>query len=319
RPPTPGSRIEQWLPLTPRSHYYHASYSEVWSQVASGQAFPDACRCDEYIDNGAGLSWELTVPAGGSVTVSHLTTFSPEGNLPLTLAKTADQASVAAGAADGYTITVSNATPAPATLSSITDELPAGFAYVAGSTTGLTTSDPTVSGQTLTWAGPLTVPAATSSAPGTATLHFGVTVSSTPGTYTNRATADASGLTVVPTGDTAPITVGGGGTATTSTSVPGGVTTTTSTSVPGGATTTTTQAPATTTTTVPGAATTTTLHDGGFHQDGGKPTSGGPLTRTGTDAGRLLVLGGLSLLAGGALVLSGNERALRRAIRRRPW
>lgn len=316
--PTPGSRIEQWLPLTPGSHHYHASYSEVWSQVASGQAFPDACRCDEYIDNGAGLSWDLTVPAGGSVTVSHLTTFSPEGNLPLTLAKTADQASVAAGAADGYTITVSNATPAPVTLNSITDELPAGFSYVAGSTTGLTTSDPTVSGQTLTWAGPLTVPAATSSAPGTATLHFGVTVASTPGTYTNRATADASGLTVVPTGDTAPITVGGGGTTTTSTSVPGGVTTTTSTSVPGGATTTTTQAPATTTTTVPGA-TTTTLHDGGFHHDGGKPTSGGPLTRTGTDAGRLLVLGGLSLFAGGALVLSGNERALRRAIRRRPW
>ncbi|HEX2191982.1 MAG TPA: hypothetical protein VHH09_02225 [Acidimicrobiales bacterium] len=321
--PTPGTRIEQWLPITPGSHYFHAGFSEVWGQVSSAQPFPDTCRCDEFIDNGAGLSWELTVPAGGSVTVSHLTTFSPEGNLPLTVAKTADQESVAPGASDGYTITVSNATTAAVTLDSITDTLPAGFTYVAGSSTGLTTADPAVSGQTLTWSGPLTVPAATATAPGTATLHFGVTVSDTPGTYTNRATAAAAGLTVVPTGDTAPITVGSGGPTTT---VPGGSTTTTTpggsttTTTPGGSTTTTTRAPgSTTTTTRAPASTTTTVVGGGHGDDGGDHTSSGPLIRTGGDFGRLLVLGALALFAGAGLVLSGNERAVRRAIRRHPW
>ena len=137
--PAPGSRIEQWLPITPGSHYYHARYSEVWGQVASALAFPDTCRCADYIDNGAGLSWDLTIAAGGSTSVSHLTTFSPTGNLPLTMAKTADQASVAAGAADGYTITVTNSTNAAVPLTSVTDTLPAGFSYVAGSSTGLTT------------------------------------------------------------------------------------------------------------------------------------------------------------------------------------
>ena len=324
--PTPGSRIEQWLPITPGSHYFHAGYNEVWNQVASAAAFPDTCRCADFIDNGAGLSWDLTIPAGGSATVSHLLTFSPAGNLPLTMAKTADQESVAPGDADGYTITVSNSSTAAVTLSSITDTLPAGFSYVVGSSTGLTTADPTVAGDTLTWAGPLTVPAASGTTPGTATLHFGVTVSSTPGTYTNRATAEAGGLTVVPTGDTAPITVGGGGPTTTTTTVPGGTTTTTApggtttTTAPGGTTTTT--APGGTTTTTTSMATTTTTRAAVTTTTlaaGPPPRGGGPLSRTGSDAEPLVLLGVLSLVAGGVLILSGRGRAIRVGVRRPPW
>ena len=44
------------------------------------------------------------------------------------------------------------------TLNSITDMLPQGFSYIAGSSTGATTANPTVGGQTLTWNGPFTVP-----------------------------------------------------------------------------------------------------------------------------------------------------------------
>ena len=47
-----------------------------------GASFPDQCLCDQAIDNGAGLSWEVVIPAGGSVEVSHLTFFSPEGRQP---------------------------------------------------------------------------------------------------------------------------------------------------------------------------------------------------------------------------------------------
>jgi uncharacterized repeat protein (TIGR01451 family) len=205
----PGSRIEQWFPISAGSHYYEAGYSQVWAQIGSQQPFPDTCRCTDFIDNGAGLSWNITVPAGGSLTRSQLTTFSPLGRLPLSTSKTADTASVAGGSVDGYTITVSNPNPAAVTLSSITDTLPTGFTYTAGSTTGATMADPSISGQTLTWAGPVTVPAASGSTPGTVSLHFGVTVSSIPGDYFNNAGASSADFTVVPTGDTARITVTG--------------------------------------------------------------------------------------------------------------
>jgi hypothetical protein len=89
------------------------------------------------------------------------------------------------------------------------DTLPAGFSYVAGSTTGGTTTNPSVSGAQLTWTGPFTVPAN-----GSFQFHFSVTVSSTPGHYTNSVTATAtfatqtpSPATVAPALDTAPIDV----------------------------------------------------------------------------------------------------------------
>src|SRR5205085_5343513 len=85
----------------------------------------------------------------------------------------------------------------------ITDTLPAGFSYVSGSTTGLTTSDPAVSAQMLTWIGPF--PMAPNSS---VSLHFNVIVSSAPGDYFNEAGGTAGGdFTVAGTGPTARITV----------------------------------------------------------------------------------------------------------------
>ena len=63
----PGSRIEQWFPLTAGSHYYEAHYSQVWGAIGAQTPFPDTCLCEDFLDNGAGLSWDFTVPAGGSV------------------------------------------------------------------------------------------------------------------------------------------------------------------------------------------------------------------------------------------------------------
>jgi hypothetical protein len=71
----PGERIMEWKPLTSGSSYYEARYSQVWDKIGAGQPFGNTCaRCSEYIDNGAGLSWNITIPAGGEVTHSHLTT-----------------------------------------------------------------------------------------------------------------------------------------------------------------------------------------------------------------------------------------------------
>jgi len=253
---TPVGRIEQWLPLTTGSHYMEGGFQDVWAAVNSGTHFPDTCTCANQLDNGAGLSWDATIPAGGSSTFSHLTSFSPQGTVPLSTAKTADQATAPTNGSDGYTITVTNPNAADVALNSITDNLPAGFAYTAGSTTGATTTDPTVSGQstsgqTLTWAGPFTAPAASGTTPGTLSLHFGVTVACAAGSFLNQATADGGAASVAPTGPTAPIVV----TTTTTTTPP-----TTTTTPPGATTTvpaTTTTAPGSTSTSTPGATTST--------------------------------------------------------------
>jgi uncharacterized repeat protein (TIGR01451 family) len=202
----PGSRIEQFYPITGGSHYVESNYSDVWSLVGSQQQLPDECRqCTNAVDNGMGLSWAVDVAAGGSVTISHLTNFSPIGNVPLEATKTADEPRSAPGATNGYTITVSNPNTEDASLSSVSDELPNGFAYVPGSTTGATTTDPEITGSTLRWAGPLAVDGGASTS-----LSFDVTVSNVAGTYLNQASAIASGVfTVAPTGPTAPVVVEG--------------------------------------------------------------------------------------------------------------
>jgi hypothetical protein len=199
---TATSRIEQWVPITGGSHYYETFYNTGWAKIGSQQPFADTCDCSVHEDNWAGLSWAVTIAASSTTTVSHLTVFSPQGIQPLTTTKTADTATAAAGTADGYTITVSNPNVTAVTVNSIFDDLPTGFTYTAGTTTGVTTTDPTVVAQHLTWTGPFTVPGS-----GSVSLHFGVTVSSAAGVYTDNAGADAGSVAVAPTGPTAPVTV----------------------------------------------------------------------------------------------------------------
>jgi hypothetical protein len=83
--PTRGRRIEQWTPITPGSHFFAGPYGEVWELVRLQQNFPDRCACEEpfTFDNGAGLSWELNLAPGQSVTYSHETFFSPVGRGPV--------------------------------------------------------------------------------------------------------------------------------------------------------------------------------------------------------------------------------------------
>jgi len=197
-----NSRIEQWFPLSSGSNYYETFYNTGWARIGTQTAFPNTCDCATLEDNWAGLSWPINLAPAGTLTLSHLTTFSPLGFSPLSTTKTADSATVPASGADGYTIKISNPNATAVGLASIFDNLPAGFTYTAGSTTGVTTANPSISGQALTWSGPFSVPAT-----GSVSLHFNVTVSSTPGTYQNNAGGDAGTVAVAPTGPTAPVTV----------------------------------------------------------------------------------------------------------------
>jgi PKD domain len=67
----PGSRVAEFVPLSPGSDYFEGHYDDVWTQIDTRASFPNTCLCDTALDNGAGLSWNLTVPAGGSITRSH--------------------------------------------------------------------------------------------------------------------------------------------------------------------------------------------------------------------------------------------------------
>ena len=199
----PPGKIEEFIPLTGGNNYFQNEFDIVWSAIGSQMPFPDTCACTDNLDNGAGISWNFSIPAGGSATYSHVTTFSPLGLEGLVTSKTADSPTSQAGTQNGYTITIQNPNANDVTVSSITDTLPAGFAYVPGSTTGATTNDPAIAGQMLTWSGSFTVPAR-----GSISLHFAVTVANTPGDYFNEAGGSAEGgYNVIGTGPTAKITV----------------------------------------------------------------------------------------------------------------
>ena len=76
---SPPARIEQWFPITAGASFMEDAFGAVWSRINSMQLFPNACQCTTLQDNGAGISWSLNVPPGGSATFSHYTTFSPRG------------------------------------------------------------------------------------------------------------------------------------------------------------------------------------------------------------------------------------------------
>ena len=204
---SPPGKIEELIPITGDNNYFENEFDMVWNAIDSQMPFADTASTT-LLDNGAGINWKFDIPAGGSATYSHVTTFSPLGKEGLVTSKTADSPTSLVGKQNGYKITVQNPNDTAVTLdsitaNSITDTLPAGFTYVPGSTTGATTNNPTIAGQMLTWSGPFTVPAS-----GSISLHFLVTVANTPGDYFNEAGGSAEGgFNVIGTGPTAKITV----------------------------------------------------------------------------------------------------------------
>lgn len=59
----PAARTIQLLPRSANSHFLEARYSEVWETIGTQVSLPDTCRCEESIDNGVALSWNMGVLA----------------------------------------------------------------------------------------------------------------------------------------------------------------------------------------------------------------------------------------------------------------
>lgn len=208
---TPGvhvrsTRVEQLFPLTPGSAYMEGFYSSVWGVIGSKAMFTNTCDCADtnFQDNGVGVSWNIPALAP-STTVQEgvYTSLSPTGIVPATTGNVADAASVISGQSDGYTVTVRNTGAAAIHLVGVNDLLPTGFTYTPGSTTGLTTTNPTISGQSLSW----TIPSTVVAAHGSATLHFNFTATAPAGDYINSASGVSTETAVVPAGPFAPLHV----------------------------------------------------------------------------------------------------------------
>lgn len=125
----------------------------------------------------------------------------------VTTSKVVNNASVVSGTNVTYTITITNSGAGDGWVTTVKDTLPSGFTYVTGTTTGLTTSDPNISGQNLTWSGLWTVPRKVGGANGTLTLGFQAKALGSYGTYYNNIAVLGANFTTVTSGSTAPVTL----------------------------------------------------------------------------------------------------------------
>ena len=103
-----------------------------------------------YCDDDKNLSDGQVVLGAGQDINCYIGNFEEKPSIAI--GKSNDSGSgVHAGSIVTYTITLTNDGNIPLHNMYITDVLPGGFSYVAGSTTGATTDDPVISGSTLSW------------------------------------------------------------------------------------------------------------------------------------------------------------------------
>lgn len=174
----------------------------------------EAGYADGLVDDVADL---YTVPINGrtvSVSVTKLSatvydpppsTYNSQQRLYAEKVVTPETASPSTLTTFTYTVTVTNGSDTTKGINQVVDELPAGFSYVAGTTTGLTTDDPSVSGQELEWdvanMGIDLAPAAS------VVLTFDAQASVAEGVYCNEAWVQPGGDNTS-SGKTAGVTVG---------------------------------------------------------------------------------------------------------------
>jgi PKD repeat protein len=185
-------RTLEWFPLDVGSSAFQGDPIDMWDVIAQQQLFDNSCRCNEDIDNAAGISWPVSLPAGESTTRSHLTVFSLTGTSPIIVDMAADAPVSGPEAGNGYAITLTNSDAIRTVSAAIELTLPPGFSYRPGSTEGA--SEPTSEGRTLRWNGPFNLPAG-----GSTTIRLGVITSPGAGTYVAEAAARSTEAAVADT------------------------------------------------------------------------------------------------------------------------
>jgi hypothetical protein len=204
----PGARIEQWVPLTSGSHAFAGQYFDNWNFIQAQQQYPDRCDCQEPVDDGAGISWTVSLEPDASATFSHLTLFSPAGRRALTTTLTVDDATPQSGAIVQFLANTENPDNTPLPLNGVHATLPPGFVYLSGSSTGAAIGDPTINGTHLSWNTPNSIPLN-----GGIQFGFSVGVAGNATTASVTAGVDPADPTRTAIDATSAITVSGGGVA----------------------------------------------------------------------------------------------------------
>jgi uncharacterized repeat protein (TIGR01451 family) len=136
-------------------------------------------------------------------------TYNPYDNFEvqapvMSISKTHDGTPIDPGDTVQYTIKIKNTGTLSGSMTSVVDDLPSGFTYLAGSSSGLTTSDPNISGSQLTWSGSWSL-----AGPDSINLVFSAIASLSPGIYTNTASVSGSNFETKTTGATAELQING--------------------------------------------------------------------------------------------------------------
>ncbi|HEX9990402.1 MAG TPA: S-layer homology domain-containing protein [Chloroflexia bacterium] len=80
-----GAFYQQFVPSIPATHYMEGSFNAVWDAIGDtsgpGPGFNNTVVTEYQHDAGAGLQWDLAIPANGSVTVGDTALFSPHAAL----------------------------------------------------------------------------------------------------------------------------------------------------------------------------------------------------------------------------------------------
>ncbi|MCF7824637.1 MAG: DUF11 domain-containing protein [Candidatus Marinimicrobia bacterium] len=137
---------------------------------------------------------------------AQVTVTAPEpGVADLTVSCTASVDSAVSSSLIDYKILIANSGTAAGIITLIQDDLPIGFSYVPGTTSGLTTADPVVSDSRLIWEGEWTVSEGAGS--NIDSLVFTVTVPQLADKYFNSVTIGGPEMSLLSTGSVAPVQV----------------------------------------------------------------------------------------------------------------
>lgn len=67
-----GARTVHLSPASTGSTYVEERFADMWSDIATGNPFPNTVRADDH-DTAEGLAWPVTVPANASVSIQYAT------------------------------------------------------------------------------------------------------------------------------------------------------------------------------------------------------------------------------------------------------
>ncbi|WP_028064847.1 PKD domain-containing protein [Solirubrobacter soli] len=146
-----GRLLAAWLPLTAGAKRDAGAADSVYGRIKAGAAPADSCACGSQPDPAAAIGWPVEVAAKGHANLASVAAFGPDGSIPVTLALKADKDQVQPLDDNAYTVTLRNPNAGERAITGLAVDSTGAWDVTPGTTTGLTTAEPTVAGTVATW------------------------------------------------------------------------------------------------------------------------------------------------------------------------